>query len=303
MTVPPKIPVKVAVGRTVRRNPAVQRPFDAAVIVTTVIRPSLLEAVRSVYAQDLDGRVQIVIGIDVPLGDPAIIEQIRGECPPHMSMMVVDPGYSTSQRHGGLYRNGCGGVLPTVSSYLANSRYVAYLDDDNWFAPNHLSSMLAAIQGHDWAFSYRWFVDPYTRQPLCIDEWESRGPDQGVFKPRFGGFVDTNCLMIDKMRCHHVLPQWARAPFKGAVGADRCVFDALRRGHKAAGSGLATSYYVMYDTDQNHAARVSWLRSRGVEWVPAGQRAGAPSLDDLRLIDSITPDGELKAGEGAGQRR
>src|SRR6516164_1317654 len=35
-----------------------QRPFDFAVVMPTILRPATVEAVRSIFAQDLPGRVQ-----------------------------------------------------------------------------------------------------------------------------------------------------------------------------------------------------------------------------------------------------
>ena len=46
-----------------------------------------------------------------------------------------------------MYASLYGGALKTFLSYAANSLYVTYLDDDNWYAPEHLSTMLAAIAG------------------------------------------------------------------------------------------------------------------------------------------------------------
>ena len=64
-----------------------------------------------------------------------------------------------SQRNGGLYPSHYGGALKTILSYAANARHVTYLDDDNWYAPDHVATMLAAISGNAWAFSLRQFVD------------------------------------------------------------------------------------------------------------------------------------------------
>ena len=94
-----------------------QRPVDVAVIMPTIIRSTMKEALQSVFRQA------------------------------HCCVNVIYPGYSTSVRHGGLHPAYDGGVLRCVLTYLANSRYVAYLDDDNWWADNHLSSMLAAKPG------------------------------------------------------------------------------------------------------------------------------------------------------------
>ena len=158
-----------------------QRPADVAVVMPTIIRPTMKEALQSVFRQAPVRRIQILIGIDRPDGDVGIIEAICAERPAHCCINVIYPGYSTSMRHGGLHPAYDGGVLRCVLTYLANSRYVAYLDDDNWWADNHLSSMLAAIKDHHWAFALRWFVHPDTRRTICIDQWESVGPGRGVF--------------------------------------------------------------------------------------------------------------------------
>ena len=88
-------------------SPNLQQPFDVAVVIQTILRPSLLQAVRSVFAQDFAGRVQILIGVDKAEGDPALIDTLRGECPANFALTFIDPGYSTSQRHGGLYARAC----------------------------------------------------------------------------------------------------------------------------------------------------------------------------------------------------
>ena len=219
--------------------------YDIAVIIPTLLRPSLARAVRSVFSQDFPGTVQIMIGIDVAQGPREILEELRAECPQRMELSVVDLGYSTAAVHGGLYRLKTGGALRTILSYAANSVLLAYLDDDNWWAPGHLSDLRKVIKGRDWAYSLRWYVDPATLKPLCIDEWESRGPGKGIYKDQHGGFVDTNCLMLNKVNCHWVLPAWSvPAHFEKARGVDRMVFIKLRDEFKTAGTGKPTAYYV-----------------------------------------------------------
>lgn len=226
--------------------------FDAAVIIPTVIRPVLKRAVQSVYAQDFPGTVQVLVGIDVAKGDRAILDELRAACPERMALVVVDPGYSTSTRNGGFYNVWGGGALRTILSYAANSRYLAYLDDDNWWAPNHLSSLRAVIDGHDWAYAYRWFVDPDTQQTLCVDRWESLGPGRGIYAKAYNGLVDANCYLIDKTRCHWALPAWS-VPHEhskisgrgGGAGEDRSMFRALCGKFKDVCTEQATVYYVM----------------------------------------------------------
>jgi len=229
------------------------RQFDAAVVIPTLLRPSLLQAVRSVFAQQGISSVQVLIGIDKPLGDVKIIDQIKSESPANCLVSVLDLGYSTSVRHGGIHLAQDGGALRTILSYAANSRYVAYLDDDNWWANDHLATLKERIQGFDWAFSKRWFVDPNTLQPICVDEWESLGPDAGVYQAKFGGFVDPNTLMIDKIACEPALRLWC-FPMPGeekGMSADRMVFRYLRQQAKWCCTGKATCFYRL-NADERH---------------------------------------------------
>src|SRR5262249_35794339 len=101
-----------------------QRPADVAVIMPTVMRKTITDALRSVFRQDLSGRIQILIGIDQPGDDLGLIEQACADRPPHCCVQVIYPGYSSSVQHGGLHPSRDGGVLRCVLTYLANSRHV-----------------------------------------------------------------------------------------------------------------------------------------------------------------------------------
>jgi len=204
-----------------------QSPFDVAVVMASVVRPTIAQAVRSVYAQQFPGRIQLLVGIDRWEGPRALLEQLVAECPSHIAVTTLDLGYSTSMRHGGLYPSSYGGALKTVLSYAANSRFVTYLDDDNWYAPTHLASMRAAVAGRDWAFALRNFVDAATGEFLCPDTWESVGPGRGVYAKAQGGFVDTNCYLIDKLACPDVFLEWANTRFQGGTGGDRQILQRL----------------------------------------------------------------------------
>jgi hypothetical protein len=205
-----------------------QTPYDIAVIMATVVRPTLAQAIRSVYTQRFAGRVQILVGIDRWEGERATLGALVAECPSHMAVTQVDLGYSTSQRHGGMYPSNYGGALKTILSYAANSQHVAYLDDDNWYEPDHLATLLAAVQGKAWAFALRNFIDSRSGDLLCPDTWESLGPDRGVYAKAQGGFVDTNCYVIDTQKCADVFPEWAMTRFAGGTGGDRQVLARLR---------------------------------------------------------------------------
>ena len=102
-----------------------QAPAAAAVVMTTVLRAGLRKAIESVYAQDLQGGIQLLIGIDKVLEPVEPLLELLRQRPAQVSALVLDPGYSTSTRHGGLHPAHDGGSLRTVLSFLANSRRVA----------------------------------------------------------------------------------------------------------------------------------------------------------------------------------
>ena len=236
-----------------------QTPMDAAVVIPTVLRPELVQALHSVFEQKFSGRIHILIGIDNIGGDPGLIEAVCARRPPNCAVQVFWPGFSTSVLHGGLTLAGDGGALRAILTYLANAPYVAYLDDDNWWDPNHLSQMRRAIAGVEWVFALRWFVHPVSRRPVCIDIWESVGPGQGVFNETFGGFVDPSCLMIDKVACAFA-PHFWNFPFsKDPMSADRRVFDYLRQRHKVRGTGRASVFYKLNEGDPVHPSRLALM--------------------------------------------
>jgi len=258
------------------RDTDLQTPFDVAVVMPTIGRDSIFEAISSIYAQEGVGRIQLLIGVDVPDGDFTSLQEFLENAPAHVTPCLFYPGYSTSVRHGGLHPARDGGATRTMLSYLANSRYIAYLDDDNWWAPNHLASMLAAIQGREWAFALRWFVHPESRQPVCIDSWESVGPGRGVFVSQFGGWADPSCLMIDMTACEPALRWWTIPIFgdKGAMSADRHVFAWLLQKSAPGETGLASVYYTMQAMDGIHPLRVARM---GTQYVAAGVAAKPPA--------------------------
>lgn len=266
--------------------------FDAAVVVPTTLRPSLARAVRSVFRQAGVGRIQLLIGVDRRDGPAEALAELERERPPHVAMSALDLGYSTAQRHGGLYPNAYGGALRTVLSYAADSRYVAYLDDDDWWAEDHLAGLLGAIAGKDWAFSGRWMVDAPTGWPICRDEWDSVGPGRGINQARFGGFCGPSTLMLDKLACHFVPPYWSLALGPDGGGEDRLVFKALSARPWGA-SGRHSCFYSLSPEAQGHAHHAREFAARGIGWVAdRGLIARADALmaaGDLEAALEIVP--------------
>ena len=206
-----------------------QTPADVAVVIPTLLRPDIADALRSIYEQDFRGRIQVVIGTDVAQGDRAVLEAALEARPPHVSAVFLNLPYSTSVRHGGVHLALDGGALRALLSFIANSRYVTYLDDDNLMLRSHLRLLHQAVQDQAWSYSQRMLVDEATGEDLAVDRWDSVGPNRGRMAEQ-GGFVDTNVLMIDKVRVGKALGRWAEPLFpaqKPGLTADRHFFQAI----------------------------------------------------------------------------
>ncbi|OPG05758.1 family 2 glycosyl transferase [Streptomyces sp. GKU 895] len=109
-------------------------PSPPSALVATVIathrRPDALRAaVRSALAQTV--RDQVVIVVDDGAGLP--------ELPHDPRLFAVSLARNT----------GVAGVVRNVGIRLTRSRYVAFLDDDNLWEPDHLERALAALESAD----------------------------------------------------------------------------------------------------------------------------------------------------------
>ena len=246
--------------------PDLQPPADAAVVLQTVIRPSVVRAIESVYAQRDIRRVHLLVGVDVAIGDRQTLMDVLVKAPDHVFVTVFDPEYSTSARHGGVHSNHFGGSLRTLLTFAANSRYIAYLDDDDWYAPDHLASLRKSIdevQDRAWAFTRRWFVNPYNLDPMCVDTSENVGPNAGLYAQQ-GGFAYACSLMLDKIACSPILHLWSQAGRPQGDAEDRVVFAALCRHLPRYGdTGKPTVYHVIKPEDGAHAFREPVIAAAG----------------------------------------
>lgn len=241
------------------------RPADIAVVIPTICRQSLLKAVRSVFAQDYQGTIQVLVGVDADRTGKS--RQMRAtlvaECPSNMMLTWLDPGYSTSRRNGGIHACCFGGALRTILSFMANAPIVAYLDDDDWYLPNHLGCLARAIEGKPWAFSLCYYANGDSGKSLCVDEMESVGPKAGIFNESFGGFVRTSALALDKTKLAPLLHLWSEAIGPAGDGEDRLIFEQLKT--KPYGeTGEPTVCYALDPRDALHELRMRFVASKGV---------------------------------------
>jgi hypothetical protein len=79
---------------------------------------------------------------------------------------------------------------------LTNADYIMFLDEDNWFEPDHIPSMVEALEKNDWdwCYSLRRIVDKEGNF-LFNDECDSLGVVPS-YHANSGCFVDMNCYLF-----------------------------------------------------------------------------------------------------------
>ena len=122
---------------------------------------------------------------------------------------------------------------------MVNADYILFLDEDNWFEPNHVESMIEKIKSKDlmWSYSLRKICDEDGNY-ICDDDCESLGR-WPVFYDHTLNFVDTNCYCFKREYLVHVAHN-----FYGQWGQDRPFYQAASKQLPAFGcTGQATVNY------------------------------------------------------------
>lgn len=119
--------------------------------------------------------------------------------------------------------------------YLAQTPYVAYLDDDNHWRPNHLCVLLDLILEEDYDFVYGGIEDRNTYAPHTIAKL--RNDEEYSWNKRR---TDTSCLMHKT----ELIPDKGQWRTRMYVGLDiALVEDFIRRGATHKGSKKITMVY------------------------------------------------------------
>ena len=122
---------------------------------------------------------------------------------------------------------------------MVNADYILFLDEDNWFEPNHVETMINKIKSKDlmWAYSLRRIHDE-SGQYVCDDDCESLGRYPTFYDSNLN-FVDTNCYCFRR----EFLVTVAHS-FYGQWGADRPFYKAASTALPSFGcTGEATVNY------------------------------------------------------------
>lgn len=192
------------------------------VITPTTGAETMKKAVESVQAQTIPTEHMIVYD-----GMDAYQKRIF---PEHPSILLPE-----NVGGNGWYGHRVYAAMPL----MVNADYILFLDEDNWFEPNHVETMIEKIKSKDlmWSYSLRRICNE-EGEYITDDDCESLGR-WPVFYDHTVNFVDTNCYCFRR----EYLVSIAHA-FYGQWGADRPFYKAASTKLPAFGcTGLATVNY------------------------------------------------------------
>jgi glycosyltransferase involved in cell wall biosynthesis len=201
---------------------------NALVITPTTGRTTLVDAVKSVQAQTVPA--DHIIVVDGPEYIKAVSEDLIDIDKSNIHILPLP--FNTGQH------NFWGHRIIAAMSQIVNHDYVFVLDDDDWYDPNHIESMINTMQTQnlDWAFALRkvWTFDQdkylYDYSTSIGNACDLIDPDKYIVSTSSYGFTN------DFIRQHG--NRWY-----GNHGADQQFYRNVGIQHPHASTNLYTVNY------------------------------------------------------------
>lgn len=185
---------------------------SAAVIVPTTGAPEVRQAIASLLAQShADLRIYLVV--DGPAYEAPLRQAIAGLDLRRLRLTVLPENTGAGGYHG--HR------IYAAFSHLVSADYLLFLDEDNWFEPDHVAAMVETVEAGalDWCWCLRRVMDRLGRH-LIDDDCINVGP----WSPLNLRLVDTSAYCLRRPVAAAVSAAWQR-PWT----ADRACFARLEQ--------------------------------------------------------------------------
>lgn len=171
--------------------------------------------------------------------------------------------------------NDNGNTPRSVGSLLADAEgydFIAYLDADNWYHPEHLSSLIALWQS---------VKTPAVTSFRTLHRWD--GTLLNITEPAEDKLlhIDTSCLLLHR-DAFHIANVWHRMPRQLSPICDRVMLAALIHGQLQVTSSLLRT--VAFRTQyQNHYLAAG-------EAAPEGSKSGVvkPCIEYLQSFQGVS---------------
>jgi glycosyltransferase involved in cell wall biosynthesis len=186
---------------------------SAVVIVPSTGAPELRSCVASVLGQTYP-ETHAYLVCDGPQFLEAVSEAIAGLGSPRLRLLALPENVGA----GGFY----GHRIFAAASHLVNQDYLLFLDEDNWFEPEHVATMVELLETRNlmWCYSLRRIFDKQGSF-VANDDCESLGK-----WPACTGInhVDTSAYCLRREVAVAVASAW-----HGRWGQDRTFYAVLHQ--------------------------------------------------------------------------
>lgn len=205
--------------------------MKVAVVTPTIGNQYLSECIRSVDNQTYENITHYIF-IDGYEHRKAVFDSCEGYSKAKFVILEDNVGK-------GWY----GHRVYAACSFLVNADIICYLDEDNWFDSEHISSLVQEIElGADWAYSLRKIYNK-NGEYICEDNCESLGKWPVYFNDSIF-HIDTSSFAIKRDVATHIGHAWY-----GQWGADRQFFANLK--HHFPKYECTTKHTLCYRLDGN----------------------------------------------------
>jgi glycosyltransferase involved in cell wall biosynthesis len=213
--------------------------MSATVIIPTTGSPEVIKCIESVVNQTYhDVTAYVVIDGMEHFNETAML-LLKHKLDDHPRVKICTLPTNVGAK--GFY----GHRIYAGFTHLVNTKYVLYLDQDNWFDEDHVETCVKNIETRnlDWCYSLRTICDKDGNQ-LVNDNCESLGK-----WPVFSGdyhHIDTNCYCIRTEVAIKLAQVW-----HGGWGQDRHWYSAL------------SQYFTKFDTTSKYTVNYRLAGNEG----------------------------------------
>jgi glycosyltransferase involved in cell wall biosynthesis len=212
------------------------QPFVRTTVITpTIGTPHLSKCIESVQAQTLMG-VRHCIVVD----GQEHLDRVRSMVQPFLHKKRIDVVVLPENTGaGGWNGHRIYGALP----FLCNTEFVAYLDEDNWYDPDHLLDLMTLVSERDldWAFSLR-KITTSDGKFVTNDNCESLGSLCHTVVDTADVLIDTSCMLLSTKIAVGASASW----YTNVRGHDRVFTRRLLGDHPSVKHGSVQKYSVNY---------------------------------------------------------
>lgn len=211
---------------------------SATVIIPALGGSELAQSVQSVLKQTYANTHCFVV-VDGPEYDESVRNTLQGV--DGLTILTL-PWNTGAGGYNGQY-------IRAAASMMIKTDYVLYLDQDNWFEPQHVESCMTLVRrGLQWSHSLRQIV---SKEGVLLgpDDCESLGR-WPIYLGEPHHMVDTSCYCVNREAAQKMASAWLRL-----WGEDRQFYAALSQNFR---SFACTGHYTVNYRLGGNAQSVNW---------------------------------------------